>query len=102
MLIHPIKSPLKSRGKNTWRILPLLFFAILACFQILSRAAGPADDATPFPTPPMQGKPWTPPDTKLPPIVVDAIKELFDQGMADPRGCEYREVEIFDPYDTPI
>lgn len=42
----------------------------------------------------MQGKPWTPPQTKLAPVVVSAAKELFDQGMADPRGCEYREVEI--------
>ncbi|HWB58454.1 MAG TPA: hypothetical protein VG733_03140, partial [Chthoniobacteraceae bacterium] len=58
-------------------------------FHTATFAAG--DD---IPVPPMQGKPWTPPETKLPPVVVSAITELFDEGMADPRGCEYREVEI--------
>ena len=27
-------------------------------------------------------------------MVVSAIKELFHDGLADPRGCEYREIEI--------
>jgi hypothetical protein len=30
----------------------------------------------------------------LPPIVVSAITELFQEGVADPRGCTYREIEI--------
>jgi len=30
----------------------------------------------------------------LPPVVVDAIGQLFKDGLPDPRGCEYREIEI--------
>src|ERR1700677_1881071 len=69
--------------------------AIFYIVQIhgIAQPAPAASDAA-IPVPPMQGKPWTPPETKLPPVVVNATKELFDQGMADPRGCEYREVEI--------
>ena len=67
-----------------------LAFLFLALFAIPCRA----DDPIPLPTPPMQGKPWTPPETRLSSILVNSVKELFDQGLADPRGCEYREVEI--------
>jgi hypothetical protein len=49
-----------------------------------------------IPDPPRQQEPWTPPRTKLPQFLVAATSTLFDQGMADPRGCEYREVEIVD------
>ena len=47
-----------------------------------------------IPDPPSQKEPWTPPATNLPPFLVTAASALFEQGMADPRGCEYREVEI--------
>ena len=49
-----------------------------------------------IPDPPRQKEPWTPPRTKLPRFLVSATAALFEQGMADPRGCEYREVEIGD------
>jgi hypothetical protein len=47
-----------------------------------------------IPEPPSQGQPWTPPETKLPKFLVTATSMLFEQGVADPRGCEYRVVEI--------
>ena len=47
-----------------------------------------------IPDPPSQKDPWTPPETKLPRFLVAATAALFEQGMANPRGCEYREVEI--------
>ena len=47
-----------------------------------------------IPDPPRQKEPWTPPRTQLPRFLVTATSALFEQGMADPRGCEYREVEI--------
>jgi hypothetical protein len=47
-----------------------------------------------IPDPPEQGKPWTPPETKLPRFLVRATATLADQGLADPRGCDYREVEV--------
>ena len=46
--------------------------------------------------PPSQGQPWTAPATKLPRFLVTATEILFEQGVADPRGCEYHEVEIGD------
>jgi hypothetical protein len=49
-----------------------------------------------IPDPPRQKEPWTPPATKLPRFLVAAAAALFEDGMADPRGCEYREVEIGD------
>ena len=47
-----------------------------------------------LPDPPRQKEPWTPPETKLPRFLVAATATLFDQGLADPRGCEYRSIEI--------
>ncbi len=47
-----------------------------------------------IPDPPCQKDPWEPPGTKLPRFLVTATSALFEQGVADPRGCEYREVEI--------
>ena len=47
-----------------------------------------------MPEPPSQGEPWTAPATKLPKFLVSATGILFEQGVADPRGCEYREVEV--------
>ncbi len=47
-----------------------------------------------IPDPPHQGQPWTPPATRLPKFLITATAILFDQGVADPRGCEYRDVEI--------
>jgi hypothetical protein len=35
-----------------------------------------------------------PPQTRLPAALVEVAAKLFDQGFGDPRGCEYREVEL--------
>jgi len=47
-----------------------------------------------LPAPPMQQKPWTPPQTTLPKEWISATETLFAQGLADPRGCEYAVIEI--------
>jgi len=46
-----------------------------------------------FPLPPEQHEPWDG-DPRLPAALVDAARTLFEQGFADPRGCEYREIEL--------
>jgi hypothetical protein len=61
--------------------------------MVLLAAIGP--DRRPIPEPPQQGKPWTAPGTRLPRFLVSATGALFAEGVADPRGCEYREV-VFD------
>ena len=72
--------------------------ALLAAVLLVCRLAGaqenPAADPDQLPTPPEQTHPWTAPRTSLPAAVVSASAALFDLGMADPRGCEYREVEL--------
>jgi len=50
--------------------------------------------AAQLPEPPEQKTPWTPPKTSIPRDYLDAATRLFDQGLADPRGCEYREVRL--------
>lgn len=47
-----------------------------------------------IPEPPQQKSSWTPPQTQLPPNLISATARLFEQGLADPRGMEYREIEI--------
>ena len=56
----------------------------------------PKFEGTMIPEPPSQGQPWTAPATKLPKFLVSATEILFEQGVADPRGCEYRQVEVGD------
>src|SRR5215468_251995 len=43
-----------------------------------------------LPTPPQQNAPWPHGDDAL----LNAAATLFEQGLADPRGLEYREIEI--------
>jgi hypothetical protein len=42
----------------------------------------------------MQSAPWALESTNLPPGLQSAVKTLFETGMADPRGCDYREIEV--------
>ncbi|HEX6716452.1 MAG TPA: hypothetical protein VF088_05045, partial [Pyrinomonadaceae bacterium] len=47
-----------------------------------------------IPSPPSQTAVWKTPATSLPEKFVTATATLFDQGLADPRDCEYRQIEI--------
>jgi hypothetical protein len=47
-----------------------------------------------LPDPPQQNVAWEPPQAPLPEKLIAATAKLFEQGLADPRGCEYREVEV--------
>jgi hypothetical protein len=88
------------------RILYLVLFLIpLACSSVDQKgavfeanagegAASPHFTGKEIPTPPMQKEPWTPPETKLADVVTSAVKLLFEMGFANPRGCEYSEIEI--------
>lgn len=76
-------------------------FANAACFLTLLAlpALGLAQDTPSFPgtslpVPPEQPRPWSVPRSDLPPEAAAAITKLFDQGLADPRGCEYREISV--------
>jgi hypothetical protein len=47
-----------------------------------------------IPEPPQQKSAWVEPRIHLPVNLISASARLFDQGLADPRGMEYREIEI--------
>jgi hypothetical protein len=47
-----------------------------------------------FPVPPGQAKPWQRPASKMPELLVTATEALFRDGLADPRGLEYRQIEV--------
>ena len=53
----------------------------------------PPFSGTQLPTPPRQASPWTPP-AGLPAPLISAAGTLFDQGLADPRGGEYRQILV--------
>jgi hypothetical protein len=46
-----------------------------------------------LPEPPRQHAAWRA-DTTVPANLLSAVETLFEQGFPDPRGCEYREIEV--------
>lgn len=69
------------------------FMLLSLCLTVATLAR--ADEPAPaLPTPPQQSEPWTPPETRLPRFMTTAARTLFEQGLADPRGCEYRSIRI--------
>lgn len=64
--------------------------------HVAAPAVRKVDDALlprPYPIPPQQKEPWTAP-AGLDRRVADAVAEVFALGAADPRGLDYREVEL--------
>ncbi len=47
-----------------------------------------------IPVPPRQNQSWQPPETGIPAEYMEMVATAFQRGLADPRGCEYREVTI--------
>ena len=72
-------------------LLPLLVGAGADPYRPAPKFAGKS-----IPDPPHQRDPWTPGETKLPRFLVRATEALCEAGVADPRGGEYREVEVGD------
>jgi hypothetical protein len=71
---------------SDWRYLVM---AVLSLVRLASAA---------LPEPPAQHQLWTPPDVRgIPEYVVTVAGKLFDSGLADPRGGEYREIEFAIP-----
>ncbi len=69
-----------------------LAHALLVAVMVCSNAAFGAEPI--LPTPPRQTEPWTPPKTTIPRFLISATKTLCEQGLADPRGCEYRKIKV--------
>ena len=74
------------------------FLLLLLVVSGCSGSAGRPHDAplvvAAFPEPPQQRLAWTAATNVISPAFASAARVLFDQGLADPRGCDYREIEI--------
>jgi hypothetical protein len=46
-----------------------------------------------LPEPPRQHAAWRP-DASIPTNILSAVEALYAQGFPDPRGCDYREIEV--------
>jgi hypothetical protein len=69
--------------------------ALMFCCGMASAQPGAPLQAPPLqsgelPIPPQQHAPWPHGDD----VFSNAAATLFEQGLADPRGLEYREIEI--------
>jgi hypothetical protein len=81
------------------RLLASLLFTLL---PLVCNAQTPADQnlykftGRELPSPPQQNIPWNPPAEarRLTANLVSASASLFAMGVADPRGCEYRQIEV--------
>jgi hypothetical protein len=85
-----------SRGiRPMYRPRYVAFHAVIASLAFVT--VGRTQSAKPLPAipePPAQRKPWTPPRTTLPQAYISATRALFEMGLADPRGCQYRAIEV--------
>ncbi len=77
-----------ARGRRLTPLAMLLLITVAA-----GRTPALADEPT-LPSPPRQAEPWVAPRTSLPRFIVSATTTLFQQGLADPRGCEYRTIHV--------
>ena len=93
MRIGPRRIP---RAAALFLALVLLVMAVTGWRRSRRRGFRPAPrfEGATIPDPPRQGQPWTPPETSLPRFLVRASATLFEQGLADPRGGDYRAIEI--------
>ncbi len=87
---------------NPLRCLSVVLRGVMGLLGLISasRASAqetPVFEGTSIPVPPAQSEPWAVPPSHLPPDAVRAITDLFTAGFADPRGCEYREIELRRP-----
>jgi hypothetical protein len=71
-----------------------LFIMAYGCFASASRPKGDPMVVSDFPEPPQQHAPWDGATNTISDEFNATTKLLFEQGLADPRGCDYREIEI--------
>ena len=74
--------------------LPLIAGFVMAMLLPCPAQNTPKFAGTSIPAAPAQTLPWSTPQSNLPPEAVSAMTDLFKAGLADPRECEYREIEV--------
>ena len=78
----------------TFLVLTTVFLLVHTTASAFQNGRPSAPGGPGFPLPPRQGAPWHLPQTSLPATFITASVKLFEQGLADPRDCEYRQVKI--------
>jgi hypothetical protein len=94
MRIGPRRIP---RARLHFPALALFVMAATGCARgqdVKEFRPAPRFEGATIPDPPQHRQPWTIPETSLPRFLVRASATLFEQGLADPRGGDYREIEI--------
>ena len=89
-------SSLAHRAKAKARAGTRPYLGCFLCLLLAVTAISAENPVSPFQSPPMQTDPWALSvlSTNLPPHLQSAINLLFQNGMADPRGCDYRDVDL--------
>lgn len=67
---------------------------VCGCHASAHRPKGKPLTVSDFPEPPQQRMQWEAATNVISSEFESATKSLFEQGLADPRSCDYREVEI--------
>jgi hypothetical protein len=88
---RPLASPTRTPRRHS--IATVLAACVLAAAPPAPRPA-PRWEGDALPTPPQQRQPWAAPADDFPAEFLSATEALFLAGLSDPRGCEYRAVEV--------
>jgi hypothetical protein len=84
----------QTNSTNTAKIPARSYLGMGGVTTIPERTASPHFHGTKIPQPPEQNSAWSFPASSLPANYVSATALLFEQGMAVPRGCDYRGIEV--------
>jgi hypothetical protein len=88
-----------NRAPLVWALLLGLILTAFGSAHALDGKAGNDGRFTgeSLPEPPFEHRPWTPPHGPKNPdfdALIETTRLLFENGMSDPRGCEYRRIRI--------
>jgi hypothetical protein len=84
----------QTNSTNNAKLPAQSFLGMGGITTIPERMVSPHFTGSELPQPPRQKTPWSAPASSLPTHYVSATALLFEQGLADPRGCDYREIEV--------
>lgn len=88
---------LQSISRFSFSLVVLGMLSLRPCPGFAAKAGAPELTrflGTQLPQSPLQQAPWTPPAGGVPAEFLSATQTLFEQGLADPRGGEYRALRI--------
>lgn len=79
--------------KASW-LFPLLLAFASTCHSSVSRPQAESLKDSDFPAPPQQEARWDANTNLVSPELISAAEMLFEERLADPRGCDYRDIGL--------